>query len=95
MPNIVITCFQPLAVNFTIENVVNVALQFGVSYVMYWETFCNECTGGIGCHNNRCDSAAHPITDPKLLHGFWLIRPDGSKAPPYNYLAAKIAALTD
>ena len=79
------------AVNFTIENVVNEALAFGAAYVLHWETFGNECTGGPGCQNNRCDDATQPVADPKRLHGFWLVRPDGTKAPAYHFLADKIA----
>ena len=32
-----------------VQNVVNAALEFGVSYVLFWETIDNECTGGAGC----------------------------------------------
>jgi hypothetical protein len=28
--------------------------------------------------------------DPEHLHGFWLLRPDGSKSAAYTYLAGKI-----
>ena len=72
---------------FTVRNVVNEALAFGASFVVYWETFCNECTGGPGCSAGRCHDPKVPVADPKRLHGFWLLRPDGSRAWPYTYLS--------
>eukprot|EP00051_Salpingoeca_urceolata_P024231 m.423115 g.423115 ORF g.423115 m.423115 type:complete len:560 (-) comp20207_c0_seq4:42-1721(-) len=76
----------------TVQIVVNEALTFGCSYIMYWETLDNECTGQIaGCAAGRCHDSKHPVTDPKHLHGFWLVRPDGTKAWPYTYLSGKIA----
>ena len=75
----------------TVENVVNIGLAWGVSYAIFWETFDNECSGGVGCSGGRCHDAAHPVTDPKFLHGFWLTKPDGSHSWPYTYLKSKIA----
>ena len=75
----------------TVENVVNVALDWGCPYVMFWETFDNECTGGPGCKAGRCHDKNTPVTDPKRLHGFWLVKPDGSFSWPYKYLSAQIA----
>ena len=63
----------------------------GASYVMFWETYDNECTGGVGCSGGRCHDAAHPVDDPKRLHGFWLTRPDGSHSWPYSFLKRTIA----
>ena len=63
----------------------------GASYVMFWETYDNECTGGVGCSGGRCHDAAHPVDDPKRLHGFWLTRPDGSHSWPYSFLKHTIA----
>lgn len=57
----------------------------------FWETLDNECTGGAGCKAGRCHDAAQPVTDPKQLHGFWLMRPDGSLSWPYRYLQSRIA----
>lgn len=108
---------------FMVQNVVNVALEFGVSYILFWETMDNECLGGPGCSSSsrnsgigsggsgvvamggghRPSSASNgaqlgtgrcygptPVTDPKNLSGFWLVKPDGSKAWPYAYFNAKI-----
>ena len=53
------------------------SLAFGAKYILFWETFCNECkTGATGCVNNRC-SAGLPILDKNNLAGFWLQQPDG------------------
>lgn len=82
----------------TTRNVVNSALAFGASYVLFWETYCNECQDdGPGCKDKRCHDAANPVDDPARLAGFWLVRPDGTTSWPREYLAGKIqqaAALT-
>ena len=71
-------------------NVVRSALEWGAAYVLYWETYDNECVPGKGVQGcnagGRCDDKNHPVTDPKDLHGFWLVKPDGSKAWPFTYL---------
>eukprot|EP01052_Picozoa_sp_SAG31_P001558 SAG31_NODE_52_length_30366_cov_34.368586_19_plen_118_part_01 len=65
----------------TISNVVDTALAFGCPFVLFWETYDNECTGEVpGCSAGRCHDSEHPVTDPAHLHGFWLLRPDGSKS---------------
>ena len=108
----------------TITNVVETALSFGAAHVLFWETYCNECTnltmagcsggspnnrspfrgrggagavkgglragGAVGLAAGRCHDAQHPIVDPAALNGFWLRRPDGSFAWPYEYMASKI-----
>ena len=37
-------------VTFTVRNVVRSALTWGAAYVLYWETYDNECTRGQGCN---------------------------------------------
>ena len=74
----------------TVENVVSSALSWGASYVLFWETFDNECTAGVGCSGGRCHDAAHPVNDSNRLHGFWLTRPDGSHSWPYRFLKRTI-----
>ena len=62
----------------------------GLSYVIFWETFCNECLPGAGCGaDGRCREKL-AVTDQARLNGFWLIRPDGSHAWPWHYLHAKL-----
>ena len=75
----------------TLSNVVNTALAFGCPYVLFWETFDNECTGEVlGCNGGRCHDPHNPVTDPSHLHGFWLLKPDGSKSAAYDYLHGKL-----
>lgn len=83
-------------VEATVRNVVNTALGLGVRHVLYWETFCNECTdeSDPGCSNGHCTDPAHPVTDETKLMGFWLIRPNGTSSWPRDYLASKIGAGT-
>ena len=37
------------------RNVVNTALSAGVRYVLFWETFDNECIGGTGCKRTQSE----------------------------------------
>ena len=59
-----------------IKNAVETSLDCGARYVVYWEVFCNE-----------------PDTKPKErpknsdCRGFWLVRPDGTKPPVWDYFA--------
>lgn len=81
---------NPALTNATVRNVVNTALEFGARHVVFWEMFDNECMGGAGCSNQgRCDTTT-PVTDPEHLHGFWLVKPDGSSSMPRDYLVKKI-----
>ena len=74
---------------------INSALAMGVAYVIFWETFCNECLPGPGCGpDGRCREQL-PVTDPQRLNGFWLVRPDGSHAWPWRYLQAKLHQAAD
>src|SRR5262249_33621050 len=61
----------------TIKNVVNTALAWGAPYAIYWELYSNEYNTGT--------------SDPNDLRGFWLIRPDGTKAWNYGYFQTKLA----
>ncbi|MBL8993051.1 MAG: hypothetical protein JNM63_06895 [Spirochaetia bacterium] len=62
------------------------ALRWGVVYAVYWELYCNEW---------RSDVKNKPSPDvdatAEQLNGFWLIRPDGSKAPVWDYFQAVLA----
>jgi hypothetical protein len=58
------------------------ALAWGARYIVYWQLYCNEKRGEpkpgkIG--NGDC-------------RGFWLIRPDGSKSPVWDYFASLLKA---
>lgn len=53
-----------------------VALDWGAHYVVYWELFCNE---------RAHDFEGRPTNSD--CRGFWLIRPDGTKSPVWDYFA--------
>ena len=43
------------------------ALDWGCPYVVYWQLYCNE-------------PRRQPVKTNADVRGFWLLRPDGSKA---------------
>lgn len=57
-----------------VKNTVEVALDWGAYYVVYWELYCNEIARKYEGRPANSDQ-----------RGFWLIRPDGTKAPAWNY----------
>jgi len=59
-----------------IPNAVQTALDWGCPYVVYWQLYCNELKKGKG---------PPPVRGNDDVRGFWLIRPDGSKARTWNY----------
>jgi hypothetical protein len=71
--------FTPAKVMQTVRGVVDTGLAWGCPYVIYWQLYCNE--------------AKHePVRANADVKGFWLIRPDGSRSPVWDYLRAKIAS---
>lgn len=77
----------------TLKNLINVALEFGLRYVIFWETMCNECLnpGEGGCNSgSRCSDPDNPVTDLDKLMGYWLIKPDGSNSWVRDYLTEKL-----
>jgi hypothetical protein len=55
---------------------VETALDWGARYIIYWELYCNEKAGEFTGRPTNSD-----------CRGFWLIRPDGTKAPVWDYFA--------
>lgn len=55
---------------------IETALDWGARWVVYWELYCNEPQQKIESRPSNSD-----------MRGFWLIRPDGSKPPVWDYLA--------
>ena len=51
------------------------ALEWGVRYLLYWQLFCNEADGAY---------TGRPQAEN--LHGYWLVRPDGTQTPTAGYL---------
>ena len=47
-----------------------------ILYVVYWQLYCNELKGR---------RQPTPVTINDAVRGFWLIRPDGSKAWTWDY----------
>ncbi|MCG8499968.1 MAG: discoidin domain-containing protein [Firmicutes bacterium] len=55
------------------QELTEAALDWGALYVIYWELYCNDRRSGSGM----------PVNSD--MAGFWLIPPDGSHTPTYNY----------
>jgi len=62
-------------VQTAVKNAVTVALDWGCPYIVYWQLYCNELKG----------AGSKPVKSNDAVKGFWLIRPNGSKAWPWNY----------
>ncbi len=56
-----------------IRNVVSVGIDWGCPWVIYWQIYCNEVRRS-------------PVRAPEDVRGFWLIRPDGSRAWAWDAL---------
>lgn len=59
-----------------VSKATEVALDWGARWVVYWELYCNEPSR---------EYEGRPTNED--CRGFWLIRPDGSKAPVWDYFA--------
>ena len=64
-----------------VRELMEAALGWGVRYAVYWEVYCNEA---LQTYTGRPDN--------QDLRGFWLVRPDGEKAPAWNSLASQLPA---
>jgi len=68
-------------VQTAIPNAVRTALDWGCPYIVYWELYCNELKDPkakppvVGANNHS----------PVQVRGFWLLRPDGTKAWTWGY----------
>ena len=56
-----------------VKGLTEAALGWGVRWAVYWQLYCNEPVGTLRGRPKNRD-----------MRGFWLIRPDGSKAPMWN-----------
>jgi hypothetical protein len=66
-----------------IRQLMEAALAWGVRYAVYWQVYCNESVQGFrgtGRPRNRD------------LQGFWLVRPDGQRAPIWETLVTQLRA---
>jgi len=59
-----------------IPGVVETALDWGCPYIVYWQLYCNEL---------QDSKQTPPVSSNDAVRGFWLIRPDGSKAWTWDY----------
>jgi len=74
-----------------IPNAVRTALDWGCPYIVYWQLYCNELkdpkAGGQKTDDRGQRTAPSSVLRPLSsdLRGFWLIRPDGTKAWTWDY----------
>ncbi len=59
-----------------IPGAVETALNWGCPYIVYWQLYCNEF---------KDNKQKPPVKSNDAVRGFWLIRPDGSKAWTWDY----------
>jgi hypothetical protein len=64
-----------------IRELMEAALGWGVRYAVYWQVYDNEA---LQTYTGRPDNAD--------LRGFWLIRPDGERAPIWDSLSTELPA---
>lgn len=69
-------------VQAAVRNAVNTAIDWGCPYAIYWETYCNE-------------PKRKPVEKNEDARGFWLIKPDGSKAWAWQYLHGVLTGPND
>ncbi len=62
----------------TVGRAVETALDWGCPYVIYWQLYCNE-------------PRRRPVDTNDDVRGFWLIRPDGTKAAAWHELRRRLA----
>lgn len=62
-----------------IRPVLEHSLDWGIRWALYWELYCNEKT------------VEGEVTNNEDVRGFYLIRPDGSHAPSYDYLSSVLS----
>jgi hypothetical protein len=64
------------------DQLMGVMLAARVHYVAHWELYCNEFAG------KPAQPPKTPVTDPKLMRGFWLVKPDGALSESGKYFTA-------
>lgn len=70
---------QPKRIAERYDEWMGVALAAKMKFVAHWELYCNEFAGKLA------EKPRTPITDPKLVRGFWLVKPDGSLSEGGTY----------
>ncbi|MHC4517412.1 MAG: hypothetical protein ACYTAS_02380 [Planctomycetota bacterium] len=69
-----------------IPNAIETARRWGCPYIVYWQLYCNEM---------KDPTARPPVTQNDVVKGYWLIRPDGSKAWVWDYLRGLFTTATE
>ncbi len=64
-----------------IPNAVQTGLDWGCPYIVYWQLYCNE----LKDPNAKTPLVGATHASPVQVQGFWLIRPDGTKAWTWDY----------
>jgi len=59
-----------------VPNAVQTGQEWGCPYLLYWQLYCNE---------QKDASVSPPVKSNDAVRGFWLIRPDGTKSPLWDY----------
>ena len=75
-------------VRTAIPNAVRTALDWGCPYIIYWQLYCNE----LKAPNAKVPLVGATHASPVQVRGFWLIRPDGTKAWTWDYFHGLFAA---
>jgi len=70
--------FEPSRVRMILNNAVETGLEWGCPWVVYWQLYCNEL-------NPKADNPKPPVKANQDVRGFWMIRPDGARAWPWEY----------
>ncbi len=63
------------------DEMLGVMLAADVRYAAHWQLYCNEFADPKAAKDT-------PVTDPKQMRGFWLVKPDGSLSEGGEYFAA-------
>jgi hypothetical protein len=69
---------------YSVQEQLKHLLDWGVVYVFYWQIYCNEEVDITGKISVSSESRGVDLVSNNLK-GYWLVRPDGSLTPTYNY----------
>ncbi|MEM9752036.1 MAG: hypothetical protein AAF916_01475 [Planctomycetota bacterium] len=59
-----------------------IALAYGTPHILYWALYCNELRG----------DPPIPVQQNEQVNGFWLIKPDGTRAWAWHYLSSLLSS---